>query len=83
MDNGKILERWSQYIEELFDENRGCVPEIYKNIEGPSILPFEARAALRKMRNNEAPGPDGIKTGMIKSLDDLDIEKIPKLVNEI
>ena len=83
MDKDKILERWSEYIEELFDDTRGGVPEIYKNIEGPSILPFEVRAASEKMKNNKAPGPDGITTEMIKALDDFGIEKITILANEV
>ena len=48
MDKDKILERWSEYIEELFDDNRGGIPEIHKNIEGPPILPFEVPTALKK-----------------------------------
>ena len=35
------------------------------------------------MRNNIAPGPDGIKTEMIKALDDFGIEKITNLAKEI
>ena len=82
-DRDKILERRSEYIEELFDDNRGGVPEIHKNIEGLSILSFEVRAALKKMRNSRAPGPDGIMTEMIKAVDDFGIEKITKLADEI
>ena len=33
-----ILERWTEYIEELFRDNRGGKPEIRKNIDGPKIL---------------------------------------------
>ena len=28
MDTAKILERWSEHIEELVDDNRGSIPEI-------------------------------------------------------
>ena len=56
MDKDKILERRSKHIKELFDDNRGGIPEIHKTIEGPPILPFKVRAALKKMRNNKAPG---------------------------
>ena len=47
------------------------------------ILLFEVRAALQKMRNNKAPGPDGITTEMINALDDFGIDNITKLANEI
>ena len=36
-----ILERWTEYIEELFRDNRGGKPEIRKNIDGPKILQSE------------------------------------------
>ena len=47
------------------------------------ILLFEVRAALKKMRNNKAPGPDGITTETINALDDFGIDNITKLANEI
>ena len=75
MNKDKILEIWSEYIEESFDNSREGVPEIHKGIKRPSILPFEVRVALKKMRNNKAPGPDEITTEMIKSVDDFGIEK--------
>ena len=55
-----ILERWTEYIEELFRDNRGCKPEIRKNIDGPKILQSEIRAAVSSMKGNKAKGPDGI-----------------------
>ena len=48
-----ILERWTEYIEELF-RNRGGKPEIRKNIDGPKILQSEIRAAVSRMKGNKA-----------------------------
>jgi hypothetical protein len=37
MEKCDILNRWSEYIEELFDDNRVSKPNIKKGIEGPPI----------------------------------------------
>ena len=78
-----ILERWTEYIEELFRDNRGGKPEIRKNIDGPKILQSEIRAAVSRMKGNKARGPDGIVIEMIKALDDFGIEKLTIMTNEI
>ena len=78
-----ILERWTEYIEELFRDNRGGKPEIRKNIDGPKILQSEIRAAVSRMKGNKARGPDGIVIEMIKALDDFGIEKLTIMANEI
>ena len=78
-----ILERWTEYIEELFRDNRGGKPEIRKNIDDPKILQSEIRAAVSRMKGNKARGPDGIVIEMIKALDDFGIEKLTIMANEI
>ena len=92
-----ILERWTEYIEELFRDNRGGKPEIRKNIDGPKILQSEIRAAVSRMKGNKARGPDGIVIELIKALlfaiinvllpllllDDFGIEKLTIMANEI
>ena len=75
MDTGRMLERWLEYIEELFDENREGTPEIHRAIDGPPIVPFEVRTAIKKMKRNRTPGPGGIATELIKPLDDFGIIK--------
>ena len=52
MEKEKVLERWTEYIEELFRDDRGEKPTIHKNIDGPKILKSEVRAALTKMKTN-------------------------------
>ena len=78
-----ILERWNEYIEELFRDNRRGKPKIRKNIDGPKILQSELRAAVSRMKGNKARGPDGLVIEMIKALDDFGIEKLTIMANEI
>ncbi|MCH9665805.1 MAG: hypothetical protein K0U41_08180 [Gammaproteobacteria bacterium] len=83
MEKGKILERWTEYIKELFHDDRGEKPAIHKNLDGPNILKSEVRAALAKMKRNKAAGPDEIVTEMITALEEFGIEKLTEVVNEI
>jgi len=83
MEKDKILERWSEYISELFHDERGEKPTIHKNMEGPPILRSEVEAALRKMKKNKAAGPDEIVTEMLTSLEDFGKEKLTEMMNEI
>ena len=50
MDKQDVLQRWSEYIEELYKDKRGDKPKIIKNLEGLPILKDEARKALKKMK---------------------------------
>ena len=46
MEREDILNRWSEYIEELFYDDRDQKPLIRRNIEGPRILKSEVSAAV-------------------------------------
>ncbi|GFO14926.1 RNA-directed DNA polymerase from mobile element jockey-like [Plakobranchus ocellatus] len=60
MEKKEILNRWSEYVEDLF-KDYGCKrPKIRKNIESPTILTEEVEAAIKKMKNGKATGPDNI-----------------------
>ena len=83
MEKGDILNRWSEYIEELFDDNRASKPNIKKNIEGPPIMKGEVRLAIKSMKTNKATGPDGISIEMIQCLDELGVDVMTKLINKI
>ena len=67
----------------MFDDYREGIPGVHKTIDGLSILPYEVRAATKKMGNNKALGPDRITTEMIKAIDDFSIEKFTNLANEM
>ena len=83
MEKDAILERWSEYIEELFDYERGQKPVIRKNIEGPSILKAEVTAAIAHTKRNKAVGPDGIVVEMIEALEDFRTDTMTEIINEI
>ena len=83
MAKSEILNRWSEYIQELFDDDRLPKPNIKKNIEGPPIMKDEVRQAIKSMKKNKATGPDGIAAEMIQSLDELGVDVFTKLINKI
>ena len=79
----KILERWTEYIGDLFADDRGDRPEIRKSMEGPEIMEEEVRATLCKMKRNKAAGPDGVVIEMILTLEDFGIDKLTEILNEV
>ncbi|GFS22307.1 endonuclease-reverse transcriptase [Elysia marginata] len=54
METSDILERWSEYIQELFYDERGQQPETQKSIEGPPILKAEVEKTINDMKNGKA-----------------------------
>ena len=83
MTREKILERWSEYIEDLFQDERGDKPVIKKNMEGPDFTEEEVCTAIKTMKTGKAIGPDEIAIEMIKALDHFGIQKVTELANTI
>jgi len=83
VEKNDILNRWTQYIGELFHDIRGAMPSFPDSIDGPRILKSEVRAAIKKMRKNKAAGPDGIIVEMIDALEDYGVEKLTEVINKI
>ena len=83
MEKDKILERWSEYIKELFDDERKDVNVMKNNFAGPPILKDEVEAAIKKMIHGKATGPDNIAVEQIEALEEFGIMKITELLNEI
>ena len=83
LEKEQILNRWEEYIGDLFDDTHGEKPFIHKNTEGPPILECEIRAALKKAKLRKSPGSDAIHSEMLKILDDYGIKKITEIANEI
>ena len=43
----------------------------------------EVRMALKKMKKNKSPGPDGVVVEMIHALEDFGIDKLTEIINRI
>ena len=74
MGRENVLNRWSEYIEDLFQDDRGEKPIIKKDMDGPPILKEEVSAAIRKMKHGKAVGPDNIPIEVFAVLEDIGID---------
>ena len=83
MEKDEILNRWEEYIGELYDDERGNKPTIQNASIGPNIMKSEVENALKEMKNGKAPGPDGIFVEMVKALDDNGVTKLTKVLNDV
>ena len=54
MEKKDILNRWSEYIEDLYHNERGPPPKL-QNEEGCAILEDEVRNDFRKMKTDCCP----------------------------
>ena len=81
-EHDKILERWAEYIGDLFADTRPTLPTP-SNDRGSPILKEEVEKAIRKSQAGKAPGDDGITVEMIKLLEEFGIEKLTDLYNVI
>ena len=79
----KILERWAEYIRELFEHNRKEHDVMKKNLAGRPIMKDEVRETMRKMKTGKATDPDGLSIELIEALEEYGIEKVTTLLNEI
>ena len=78
MEREDVLNRWSEYIEDLFQDDRGEKPIMKKDMDGPPILKEEVSAAIRKMKHGKAVGPDNIPIEVFAVLEDIGIDFLPK-----
>ena len=81
-EKDRVLERWAEYIGELFSDTRPSLPAP-SNDEGPPILKSEVERALKNAQLGKAPGDDGITTEMLKLLESFGVEKLAELFNDI
>ena len=50
METEEVMERWEEYIRELFDDDRIENLDVCINKKGPSITKDEVENAIRKMK---------------------------------
>ncbi|GFO30293.1 RNA-directed DNA polymerase from mobile element jockey-like [Plakobranchus ocellatus] len=83
IDKEKILERWAEYIRELFKSDRKDHKIMKNNFAGPPIMKEEVDTAIKKVKHGKATGPDNISVELIEALEDFGIGKVTHLLNEI
>ena len=69
------MERWDEYISQLFRDNRQENINIPYNGEGPPILKEEVEVAMNKMKFGKGVGNDGIALEMLKLQETLLLRK--------
>ena len=62
MEQHKILASWHEYISDIYDENRGEIPQVHTESELKPVTRREVEFALKGLLLNKAPGPDTIST---------------------
>ena len=83
VEKDAILNRWTEYVEELFHDVRSSMPSFPDLIEGHNILKSEVRTAIKMMRKNIAAGPDGVVIEMTEALEEYGVEKLTEIINKI
>jgi len=84
MDQDKILERWYEYISELYNDNsRGELPHIVIDTEGTPITQEEVEFALKRMPMKKSPGPDGVITEMLVAAGEDGLIELTSLINMV
>lgn len=77
------LKEWENYIKILFDDIREDANTSDINNEGPKILKAEIQNAIKQLKTNKSPGPDGIYPEMLKLINEGNIEIFVSLYNRI
>ena len=83
MEKEKIIERWTEYIQELFEDDREAMPQIRKVMEGPKVLKDEVRFAIKKMKRNKACGPDNIFAELLQATEEFSVDIITEIANDM
>jgi hypothetical protein len=83
------LERWKEYIQTLFDDDRPCSPPSTDNRineKGPEITKEEVIHAVKPQKDGKATGPDNINVEILKLIADNEsksLDLITALFNKI
>ena len=83
MEKIAIIKKWSEYIEELFQDDREINPEICKSMDGLKVLELEVRDTIHKIKNNKAKGPNDVVIEMVQALDNFGNKMLTKIANAI
>ena len=78
-----VLNRWREYVEGLYRDDRGEKPEFDGREPGSTILRNETEKAVRGMKWRKAESSDGVVVEMVEAGGDFTIRKITELANRI
>ena len=79
----KILQRWEEYVKELYDDPNRKKIEIGSSEKPEYIMKHEIELAISKIRNGKSPGADNIPIELVKSLGNEGTDLICKMINMI
>ena len=82
-ERGEVLERWREYVEELYSDQRGDKPDLGDIEPGPPILRREVEKVVNSMKWRKAEGSDGVVVEMVEAAGEFGIRKITDLANTI
>ena len=78
----KIIERWKEYIEDLFADQRPENP--IKNFpKGPDITSQKVETTLQRMKKGKAMGIDNIPTESLQALGGFGTKQLTKICNQM
>ena len=77
-----IQERLCDYIGELFDHERGEIPNS-KQLEGRTISKAAIEKAIKLMKKLKSARDDSVTTEMLQAMDSLGVKRIAQLFNKI
>ena len=78
----EVKERWNEYIQELFWDQRPGTLILSTNDDGLTILKIEIRFAMRSMKKGKAVGDSSVAQKMILALEEFCVNELTKLFNE-
>ena len=85
MEKSDICKRWSEYIENLYDDpNRSDEQLLFDGIlSGPEIFTSEVCQAIKTSNIRGAPGPDNVRVEMLMLLNETALKYLILLMNQV
>ena len=84
MEQQDILDRWTEYIGEIFYDTGDRLDfDETSELTGNDILEAEVEAALKEMKCGKSPGNDNITPEMLIASKEISVNKICYLANKI
>ena len=82
-DGKDILERWAEYVQELYHDDRDESMDTTATQETCTVTEIEVKSAVQKLAKNKAVGEDNIPAEFLQNIGENGIAVITKLMNNI